>query len=129
MIRLTPSDIREIHAVMIERYGGIPGEKEPGWIEYMADKPFMELYGLEQYPGLFMKAAVYFEGLATHQYFNDGNKRTAYGCMAVFLELNGFQLVVSDEELFETALKVANKKMDLEQIKNWISLHAKPTSH
>ena len=65
MIQLSPEDIRVIHDVMIERYGGIRGEKEPGLIDYMADKPFLELFGNEQYPGLFLKAAVYFEGFAT----------------------------------------------------------------
>ncbi|MGY4689111.1 type II toxin-antitoxin system death-on-curing family toxin [Salibacterium sp. K-3] len=80
-------DIRQLHQLALDRYGGVQGENEPGMIEYMAEKPFMFSFGQELYPGLFLKSAVYLEGFATHQYFSDGNKRTAYLTAAVFLEL------------------------------------------
>lgn len=116
MNKLGPDDIRTLHDVMLERYGGIPGDKEPGLIDYMAEKPFMEIFGQEQYPGIFMKAAAYMEGLATHQYFHDGNKRTAYMCGAAFLELNGYQLHLSDDELYEMMLKIANYRENTGQL-------------
>lgn len=58
MERLSSTDIRVIHDYMVERYGGIPGEHEPGLIDFMADKPFDGFGDMEYYPGLFMKAAV-----------------------------------------------------------------------
>ena len=126
MIPLSSQDIREIHEVMLERYGGLSGEHEPGLIEFMADKPFQEYAGQELYPGLFIKAAVYMHGFATAQYFADGNKRTAYGCAAVFLELNGYSLIISDEDLFTTCKAVANKQMTIEELSFWLRRHAKP---
>lgn len=62
MERLSPDDIRTIHEYMLSRYGGLAGEYESGLIDYM-------------------------EGFAAHQYFCDGNKRTAYMCAKNFLEL------------------------------------------
>ncbi len=113
-------DIREIHEVAIERYGGLPGEHEPGLIEFMAEKPSMEAYGTELYPGLFMKAAVYMEGFSRKQLFADGNKRTAYICAATFLELNGYQVMVDDEELYQFSIYVANGNGSLEDIARWL---------
>lgn len=129
MDRLYSDDIREIHDVMLERYGGVPGENEPGMIDYMAEKPFLEYFGQELFPGLFMKAAVYMHGFATAQYFVDGNKRTAYGCAAVFLELNGYSINVSDDELYDVALKVAKKEVGLLSLADWIKLHARPKKY
>ena len=110
---LAPEDIREIHIVAIQRYGGVYGENEPGMIDFMADKPFMVSFGQELYPGLFMKAAIYMEGFATHQYFTDGNKRTAYLAAAIFLELNGYSLIVSDNDLYNISIGVANKEVSI----------------
>lgn len=71
---LTADDIRELHEIALERYGGLPGENEPGLIDFMAEKPFQVVFGQEAYPGLFYKAAIYMDGFADHQYFKDGNK-------------------------------------------------------
>ncbi|ATY84507.1 type II toxin-antitoxin system death-on-curing family toxin [Kyrpidia spormannii] len=126
---LTAEDIREIHVEALRLYGGTPGEHEPGSIELMAEKPAMELFGHEQYPGLFLKAAVYFEGFATRQFFVDGNKRTAYLCAATFLRLNGYCIIVSDDELYHFSLDVANKKVNLDDIARWLETHSEPCSN
>lgn len=125
---LMPEDIREIHDVMLERYGGRPGEREPGLIDFMADKPFQVYFGHELYPGLFMKAAVYMHGFATTQYFVDGNKRTGYGCAAVFLELNGYSLIIDDNELYEMSIDVATDKVTLEELANWLEENSVPNT-
>lgn len=125
--RLTPEDIREIHEVMLERYGGLNGENEPGLIDFMADKPFDGFGNMEYYPGFFMKAAVYMEGFCVHQLFCDGNKRTGFTCAATFLELNGYSLMISDDELYNVSLKVANKQIDLEALAIWIEENSVPS--
>lgn len=117
--RLFPDDIREVHDQMLDRFGGLVGEYQPGLIDYMADKPFDGFGDMEYYPGLFMKAAVYMEGFATMQYFCDGNKRTAYGCAALFLRLNGYILIVNDEELYHITKAVANKDLTVEDLAEW----------
>lgn len=117
---LDPEDIRYLHDEAVEEYGGIYGENESGMIDYMADKPFQVLYGQEMFPSLFMKAAVYLEGFATHQYFCDGNKRTGVKCCLTFLLINGYELNVEDYELYEVTLDVANNKIDLDEIAKWL---------
>lgn len=121
---LSGDDIRALHEVALELYGGAAGKHEPGQIDFMADKPATEVFGEEAYPGLFFKAAVYFHGFATRQFFVDGNKRTAYLTCTVFLELNGYILVVEDDELYETTLDVANKKFTEKRLSAWLEQHA-----
>lgn len=121
---LTPYDVRLIHEHVIRRYGGIEGERDPGLINFIADKPRQELYGQELYPGLFLKAAVYLHGFAAAQYFADGNKRTGTVCCLTFLYLNGYRLNASNKELFDVVLKVANKQMDLSELAEWLESKA-----
>lgn len=120
LVYLDKDDIREIHDEVLIAYGGRSGEHEPGLIDFMAEKPFQELFGQESYPGLFLKAAVYLHGFATAQYFVDGNKRTGVVCTLTFLLINGYTLTVSQMELYEKALDVANVKVTLEELATWI---------
>lgn len=124
MERLSSEDIRDIHDYMLLRYGGLAGEYESGLIDYMADKPFDGFGDTEFYPNLFQKAAVYMEGFATHQYFCDGNKRTAYMCAKIFLELNEYILDITDDDLYETAIAVAKKEIGLEELTSWLMINS-----
>lgn len=115
-IQLTLDQIRDLHEFVLQQHGGLPGEKEPGLIEMMVEKPFTGYDDYEYYPGLFCKAAVYLEGFATKQLFNDGNKRTALMCALTFLELNGYELTVDWQQLYQLTLDVANKVINLNQL-------------
>ncbi|MDP4099394.1 type II toxin-antitoxin system death-on-curing family toxin [Paenibacillus sp. P96] len=65
------------------------------------------------------------EGFATHQLFSDGNKRTGYMSAKAFLMLNGYYLKVTDDELYDTTLDVANKKITLQELAEWLESKSK----
>ncbi|WP_088834392.1 type II toxin-antitoxin system death-on-curing family toxin [Paenibacillus tyrfis] len=119
-IKLTAQQIKEIHDQELKESGGLPGIKEPGYLELLADKPFSDYFGQEQYPGLFCKAAVYFHGIATAHAFSDGNKRTAVLVTYTFLLVNGYELDADPDELFEVTIRVATKAMSLQQLEIWL---------
>ncbi|WP_100523522.1 type II toxin-antitoxin system death-on-curing family toxin [Mycobacteroides abscessus] len=125
-IRVTLDQIRMFHDMLLEQYGGLPGEKEPGLIESMVEKPFSGFGNYEFYPGLFMKAAVYLEGFATKQLFNDGNKRTALLCALTFLDLNGYEVDVEWDTLFDLTIAVAKKELSLEELAVWLEENSIP---
>jgi death-on-curing protein len=77
MEKLHPHELRYIHDKMLKLYGGLPGEKDPGMLDYVCEKPFAIVFGHEKHPTLFEKAAVILFSLARGHYFYDGNKRTA----------------------------------------------------
>lgn len=53
------------------------------------------------------QAATLFWGVASTQAFSDGNKRTAVVLLRAFLNLNGYEITLSDDERFEITLAVA----------------------
>lgn len=101
-------------------------EKDPGLIDYVCQNPFLTIYGHEQYPDLFQKAAILMYSLSRGHYFFDGNKRTAAMSTYTFLMKNGYELIVSNEELFHTCIKVAKGDLSEEQLEEWLKNNSYP---
>ncbi|MBI4086072.1 MAG: type II toxin-antitoxin system death-on-curing family toxin [Candidatus Liptonbacteria bacterium] len=80
----------------------------------------MKFGGKELYAGVFRKAGVYFEALATYHVFIDGNKRTELAVAARFLFLNGYTLVSTNNQAEKFILGVALKKHDVKAIAKWL---------
>ena len=55
-------------------------------------RPYIILFGEEQFPTLVDKAAATMYSIAAHHVFVDGNKRTAIRAAALFLEANGLRV-------------------------------------
>ena len=116
IIPLTPEDILKLHQIGIEEFGGLEGLKEPGTFGQLCGAPFESFFGQELYPTITDKVACYFHKFATHQVFNDGNKRTAISSAMKLLEVNGFEFTLSSYELYNTALDTANNKYTVEEL-------------
>ncbi|QQW36301.1 type II toxin-antitoxin system death-on-curing family toxin [Mycobacterium marinum] len=84
-------------------------------IESAAFRPRSGAYGEEAFPSIWEKAAAYIHGLATTQYFSDGNKRTAWIAANVFLDANGYELAAMPDIESETFVQaVAQRVFDTE---------------
>ncbi len=82
---------------------------------------------VEIYPTLWAKAAVYLHGLATTQYFLDGNKRTAWLAAGAFLRLNDEDLAeIPDDEAEDFILEMIAGEHDLPAVADWLFVHAMP---
>ncbi len=53
----------------------------------------------------------------------DGNKRLGTHVMLVFLALNGYELVYSQQELSNIILALAAGNADMEDLLQWINCH------
>jgi death-on-curing protein len=62
------------------------------------------------------QAATLFWGVASCQAFKDGNKRTAVVLLRAFLNLNGYDLTLSDDERFELTVAVAATHASLDDV-------------
>ncbi|WP_348622565.1 type II toxin-antitoxin system death-on-curing family toxin [Paenibacillus polymyxa] len=118
--RLTVEQIIAIHDEELRQSNGLSGIKEPGYLEFISQKPFGVVFGMEQYPGLFLKAAVLMYSLITSHCFFDANKRTGVLCTYIFLNINGVELDADQDDLFDMAIKVANKQIDEKQLSHWL---------
>lgn len=59
-------------------------------------------------------------GLVKNHPWLGGNKRTATHLMESFLEMNGFELIATDEEIFEIVLLIESDAWKVDEIENWL---------
>jgi death-on-curing protein len=72
----------------------------PRWIDNFADP--------EDLPDVAVLAASYVVSLARAHGFHDGNKRIAWAAAAVFVDVNGFDVSVSQADIIETVQNIAD---------------------
>ncbi len=84
------------HDVLLARHGGLPGVRDQGLLDSALSRPQNILAFSEGGRDLCALAASYAYGIARNHSFIDGNKRTAFISMQLFLRLNGHELTVSD---------------------------------
>jgi death on curing protein len=90
---LTPADILAMHDLLVARYGGRPGVRDPGALESAAFRPQSGYYS-----SVIEEAAALMESIAKNHPFIDGNKRTAFAATDVFLRINGYRLHLSSTQ-------------------------------
>lgn len=106
-----------IHDEQVSEHGGIRGVRDLAVI----DSALARLRNLLAYgkPDAARLAAAYVFGLCNHHGFFDGNKRTAYVVAETFLDLNGYAMGASDEEVVSTMLAVASGVMPESRLTKW----------
>lgn len=105
----TAHAIRE-HDFIIEKSGGIKGAINIGLIDSVLEHIQNDFY----YPEIEDKLCHLFFSINKNHAFNDGNKRTAIGLSAYFMELNGFDFRVSGfiREMENITVHVADNRID-----------------
>ncbi len=115
--------LRAVHDEQLAEHGGAAGTRDDGLFESALARPMnLATYGN---PDAATIAAAYGYGLARNHPFIDGNKRTAFVAVELFLELNGYELVVSDAECALTILDVASGDIEEPVFADWLRTHVK----
>ena len=113
-----------LHDESIAEHGGAPGLRDEGLFESALARPLnLAAYGEPDFADL---AAAYGVGLAKNHPFVDGNKRTAFLAVGLFLALNGRRLVATQAEATLTMLAVAAGSMDETTFATWLRTHSAP---
>ena len=107
-----------IHDEQLAEHGGAAGTRDQGLLASALSRP-INLAAYEK-PDAAALAASYAVGLAKNHPFVDGNKRTAFVALELFLALNGFELDASDVDCVLTMLAVASGEMDEPMLADWI---------
>ena len=95
---LSLPDIVALHDAVMPHFGQVAGSlRDEGALESAINRPTMAAY----YEGaeLIQQAVLLAIGISLAQAFVDGNKRTAYLALRVFLELNGLAFIGKPLEL------------------------------
>jgi len=77
------------------------------------------------YPDIFTKAAALGTSIIANHPFVDGNKRTAYLSMRIFLNLNGYDLKALLEEKHDFIMRMANGTIDDKKVAIWLKHHSR----
>jgi death-on-curing protein len=118
--------IRAIHEEQLSEHGGGMGTRDEGLLESALARPMqLAAYGT---PDVAALAAAYGYGLAKNHPFIDGNKRTAFVAVELFLALNGCALTANDTDCVMTMLAVAASDIDEDAFADWIRRHSAPVS-
>jgi death-on-curing protein len=116
--------ISSIHAAQLAEHGGIVGVRDEGLLESALARP--ELKAQYGEADIALLAAAYAYGIARNHPFLDGNKRTAFVAMELFLMKNGMLLTASDQDAILTFLKLAAGEISEEELTAWINQNTMP---
>lgn len=125
VVLLTAEQLELIHAGVLAKSGGLFGTRHPGVLASLETKPLQSVFGKTLYPTVFEKAAVYAETIISQHPFVDGNKRTGMMASFTFLEVNGFRVTATDDDVFTYALVIATKKPSIQEMAVWFDTHTK----
>jgi len=118
--------IERLHDRQLAEHGGPAGIRDHGMLESALRRARQKFAygGLDvDLPAL---AAAYAFGLARNHPFVDGNKRTAAVACELFLELNGYLLLASDEELYPVFAALAAGEVDEDPLAERLRHHSWP---
>lgn len=113
-----------VHEEQLAEHGGAAGTRDLGLFESVLAKPQnLAHYGQPDAADL---AAVYGSGLARSHPFIDGNKRTAFVAVELFLSLNGLELIADDGDCVMTMLAVAAGGLGEPAFAAWLRARIQP---
>jgi death-on-curing protein len=113
---LTVADVLGMHLVLLQRYGGALGVRDPGALEAALFRPQTDYYNDNV-----AEASALLESLKINHPFVDGNKRIAFASADVFLRINGWQLQRDPMGVFEETIEMfETRTFDMAHIEPWL---------
>ena len=113
-----------VHEEQLAEHGGASGIRDEGMFDSALNRPLnLAAYGE---PDVAALAAAYGFGLARNHPFVDGNKRTAFVAVELFLWLNRQQLVADDASCVLTMLALAAGDLSEDAFADWLRSHTQP---
>lgn len=112
--------------VLMRRLGAGP-VRDVGLLEAACARPRTSVYGVDAYPTLAGKAAALLHSLVANHALVDGNKRLGWLATVVFLDLNGWDVMLEDEAAFRLVMDVAEGTLDVEGISGILQAALSPT--
>ena len=107
-----------LHDRQLAEHGGACGTRDPGLLDSALNTP-RQLFHYEK-SDLVTLAAAYAFSLTGNHPFVDGNKRTAYVCMRLFLRLNGLDIRADRADKIRVMLDLAAGRVDRKALAAWL---------
>ena len=117
-------DALAIHDRLAAIEGSACGVRDMGLLESALARP-QQLFTYGKKPGIAELAAAYMVGIIRNHPFIDGNKRTGFVIGVLFLELNGYRFMASEEDAAQAVLSLADGSFGEDALAAWIQANAK----
>ena len=113
---LTVADVLGMHTLLMQRYGGALGLRDPGALEAALFRPQTGYYD-----DILAEAAALLESLAINHPFVDGNKRIAFAAADVFLRINGWRLRRAPTQIYAEMMQMLESgSFDIAHLDPWL---------
>ncbi|HET7579308.1 MAG TPA: type II toxin-antitoxin system death-on-curing family toxin [Bacillales bacterium] len=121
-------DVILLHSLVMKKYGEFEnsGVKDMNLLDSAVNRPEQSVFGEDAYPTLELKASALFELIARNHAFYNGNKRTAFAALNVFLKKNGWTLRMPLSDAEEFTVDVAQGLFSIDEMASTIKNHSKP---
>ena len=119
-----------VHGLQLAEHGGAEGVRDLALLESAIGRPRNILAYEEGDCGVARLAAAYCHGIIKNHPFVDGNKRTGFVVLELFLAKNGFELAADDFSCLQTIEALAAGALDEAALTAWIveNLQLNPTN-
>jgi death-on-curing protein len=114
-----------LHDRSLALHGGMAGLRDEGLLESALARP-INRHAYEGVNDIVDLAATYALSLSSNHPFVDGNKRTAFLGMGLFLAKHGLHLTAGQVDATLTMFKVAAGEMDIEGVAEWLRINVAP---
>jgi death on curing protein len=95
-----------------------------GLLESALARP-RQIYACADRPDIVEMAAACTAGIVRNHPFMDGNKRTSFVVGALFLELNGYRFMASEEATANAVMSLASRVLDEGAFAAWMRSNAR----
>jgi len=115
--------VTHIHSLLLAEHGGSTGIRDESLLRSALDRP-KNKFAYDANCSLHQLAAAYAFGIVRNHPFIDGNKRTAFVCAALFLEMNGLTINASEADTVITIESLAAGTIDEPHFAQWLRLNS-----
>lgn len=122
MIILQLAEIKELHTIAINEFGGLHGMRDEGALESALNAVLNRL-NYEPDLDLASIAATYAYHITQAHAFHDGNKRVAAMATETFLGMNGFELNLTNDEIVDIYLQTAASILSRDSLESLFRQH------
>jgi death-on-curing protein len=117
-------DVLSVHAILIAETGGTAGLRDEAMLEAALIAPQNRHH--YEAADLTTCAATYAYHLVQAHAFIDGNKRVAAVVTETFLETNGYELTMTNQDMVELFLAIASSAISRDQIEQRLRHNVRP---
>jgi death on curing protein len=104
-------DALVLHGRLLALHGGARGLRDSGLLKSALARP-QQQYAYAESADIIEMATAYTGGIVRNHPFLDGNKRTGFVVGILFLELNGYHFIASEEDAAQAVLQLAAGTLD-----------------